>query len=54
MNFMYLSIVLPYEEYIEAFERLWVLWIIVNIMKYDYYYQNAKYMTYGAVKQCIK
>ena len=28
----------------------WVFWIMVNIMKYDYYCQNAKYTTYGALK----
>ena len=35
VNFMYLSILLPYEEYIDGYERIRVFWIMVNIMKYD-------------------
>jgi len=38
---MYVLISLPYEECTDVFERLWVFWIMVNIMKYDYYCQNA-------------
>ena len=42
---MYLSIKVPYEENIDAFERLGIL---------DHGEYNAKYTTNGAVKQCIK
>jgi len=44
---MYLLIQLAYEEYIDVIEGLRVFWIMVNIIKYYYYCQNAKYDIWG-------